>query len=137
MLLSLPPDAPPRTERTTIVVCRGPHCREHGSLSLRRRLVSLLRRDPRARLVGYACLGQCDHGPNVAFLPEGQWYGGLTLPDAAERVVSHAVEGAPMPCAPLNLAPVERARHLSNFQELLGALDRDARRARRRWWWPF
>ena len=34
-----------------------------------------------ARLVGYACFGQCDFGPNVAFYPEGAWYACPTAAD--------------------------------------------------------
>ena len=73
-----------------MVVCRGPHCRERGALPLRTRLVQLLRQAPSARLVGYACFGQCELGPNVALYPEGVWYGGLNGDVDAERVVQHA-----------------------------------------------
>src|ERR1700694_3938358 len=79
-----------------VVVCRGPHAREHGSLPLRKRLAQLLGRAPNARLIGYACFGQCDHGPNVAFYPEGEWYGGLNTPGSAERVARHALDGEPL-----------------------------------------
>ena len=79
-----------------IVVCRGPNCRERGGLGLRRRLTALLKGEQRASLVGYNCFGQCDFGPNLAFYPEGAWYGGLIDADAAERAVKHATSGAPM-----------------------------------------
>jgi (2Fe-2S) ferredoxin len=119
-----------------VVVCRGPHCREKGSLTLRKRLVELLQGNRQARLIGYACFGQCDFGPNVAFYPEGRWYGGLASPDAAERIVSHATAVRPLACPPLDLPAAERAQHLSNIVELINTLERDRSRPRRRWW-PF
>lgn len=119
-----------------VVVCRGPHCRERGSLPLRQRLVELLRREPTARLVGYACFGQCDFGPNVAFYPPGTWYGGLNSSDAAERVVRHAAGIESLDATPLVLPPSERSEHLNNIADLVGMLERDRLRPRR-WWWPF
>jgi (2Fe-2S) ferredoxin len=119
-----------------VVVCRGPHCREKGSLPLRKRLVRLLEHQPGARLVGYACFGQCEEGPNVAFLPEAEWYGGLSSADAAERVVRHALHAEPLGTAPLCLPADERSEHLRNISELIAVLERD-RRPRRHWWWPF
>jgi len=128
-------DASP-DRRRYVVVCRGPHCRERGALPLRTRLVQLLRQAPSARLVGYACFGQCERGPNVAFYPDGVWYGGLSDAAAAERVVRHATGQEPLAEPPLVLPEVERTEHLRNIAELVGTLERDARR-RRRWWWPF
>ena len=119
-----------------VVVCRGPHCRERGALPLRRRLVELLKHQPDARLLGYSCFGQCDFGPNVAFYPEGVWYGGLVGRDDAERVVHHAVTGAPLERPPLNLPGADRTEHLRNIAELVTTLERDRARPRRRWW-PF
>jgi (2Fe-2S) ferredoxin len=119
-----------------VVVCRGPHCRERGALPLRKRLVALLRREPTTRLVGYACFGQCDFGPNVAFYPQGTWYGGLHAADAAERVARHALGHEALQTAPLSLPPLERNEHLRNIAELVGTLERDSLRPRR-WWWPF
>jgi (2Fe-2S) ferredoxin len=118
-----------------IVVCRGPNCRERGGLPLRRRLIDLLRGDSSRRLIGYACFGQCDHGPNVVFYPEGTWYGGLDAPDAAEQVVRHA-NGQQILQRPLVLPESERSQHLRNIAELVGTLERDRSRVRR-WWWPF
>ncbi|TME40083.1 MAG: (2Fe-2S) ferredoxin domain-containing protein [Chloroflexi bacterium] len=119
-----------------VVVCRGPHCRERGALPLRKRLVELLRDKPDARLVGYACFGQCDFGPNVAFYPEGAWYGGLVAGSDAERVVKHATTGEAFGQAPLSLPELERTEHLQNIAELVRTLERDRARPRR-WWWPF
>jgi (2Fe-2S) ferredoxin len=119
-----------------VVVCRGPNCRERGGLALRKRLVELLRHESSAQMVGYACFGQCDFGPNVAFFPEAAWYGGLSGPDAAERVVRHATTGATMDAAPLELPGPERDEHAKNIRELIGMLERDRARTRR-WWWPF
>ena len=121
---------------TYVVVCRGPNCRERGGLPLRKRLVQLLKNDPRARLVGYACFGLCDYGPNVAFIPEGEWYGGMVAPDAAERIVSHATCGAALSAQPLCLAEAERGEHLRNIAELIATFERDQRSPRHSWW-PF
>ena len=119
-----------------IVVCRGPNCRERGGLGLRKRLIALLKGEQRASLVGYNCFGQCDFGPNLAFYPEGAWYGGLIDVDDAERVVKHATCGAPMRSAALELPELERREHLKNIADLIGTIERD--RARRHpWWWPF
>ena len=119
-----------------IVVCRGPNCRERGALGLRKRLSALLKGEQRASLVGYNCFGQCDYGPNLAFYPEGVWYGGLIDVEDAERAVEHVTCGAPMPAAPLELPELERGEHLQNVAELIGTIERD--RARRHpWWWPF
>jgi (2Fe-2S) ferredoxin len=124
--------------RRYVVVCRGPNCRERGGLPLRKRLVELLRHEPSAQLVGYACFGQCDYGPNVAFYPEGAWYGGLSASDAAERVVRHATGAEPLRQPPLALPELERHEHLANITELVSTLERDrARRRGRPWWWPW
>jgi (2Fe-2S) ferredoxin len=119
-----------------VVVCRGPHCRERGGLPLRKRLVELLRREPRTRLVGYACFGQCDFGPNVAFYPEGTWYGGLSAAGAAESVARHAAATQALEATPLSLPEAERVEHLKNIAELVNTLERDSQHTRR-WWWPF
>ena len=119
-----------------MVVCRGPNCRERGGLPLRKRLVELLRHEPDAHLVGYSCFGQCDFGPNVAFYPEGAWYGGLMAGADAERVVRHALNGEPFGRPALELPEVERTEHLRNIAELVTTLERDRARPRR-WWWPF
>jgi (2Fe-2S) ferredoxin len=121
---------------TYVVVCRGPHCRERGGLPLRRRLVELLRGQPEAHLLGYSCFGQCEEGPNVAFYPEADWYGGLTHADDAERVVRHALGIDRLSRAPLALPEDERREHLRNITELVSTWERDRARPRR-WWWPF
>jgi (2Fe-2S) ferredoxin len=121
-----------------VVVCRGPNCRERGAIPLRKKLHQLLRDEPATQLLGYACFGQCDYGPNVAFYPEGAWYGGLTDVDAAERVVRHATGIQPLDGLPLVLPDHERQEHLANMAELVSTLERDrARRRARPWWWPF
>ncbi len=89
-------------------------------------------------LLGYNCFGLCDEGPNVAFYPEGAWYGGLHQPEDADRVVRHALGADLMDAAPLAVPEVDRQEHLRNLAELVATEERDrARRARRRWWWPF
>lgn len=122
--------------RRYVVVCRGPHCREHGSMPLRRRLASLLAGRPDVGLIGYACFGLCDHGPNVAFYPEGIWYGGLNQANSAERVARHVSGDGALACPPLEVDAEQRGRHLRNITELVRLFERDADRGRR-WWWPF
>jgi (2Fe-2S) ferredoxin len=125
--------------RSYVVVCRGPNCRERGALPLRKKLRDLLRDEPSTLLLGYACFGQCDFGPNVAFYPEGAWYGDLAASDAAERVVCHALAGQPLDARQLVLPEEERREHLANIAELVGTVERDRarRQTRRWWWWPF
>jgi (2Fe-2S) ferredoxin len=98
--------------------------------------VKLLKLDPTVHLLGYACFGQCDHGPNVAFYPEGTFFGSLDRLDDADRVVGHATGQQLMHDAPLELPAAERAEHLRNIAELVTTLERDRARPRR-WWWPF
>jgi (2Fe-2S) ferredoxin len=119
-----------------VVVCRGPNCRERGALPLRKRLVELLRREPTTRLVGYSCFGQCDFGPNVAFYPQGTWYGGLNAADDPERIARHAMGVEPLSTAPLCLPEPEQSEHLKNIAELVRTFECDQLRGRR-WWWPF
>ena len=119
-----------------VVVCRGPNCRERGGLELRKRLVQLFKNDAAAQLVGYACFGQCDFGPNVLFYPEGEFYGGLFGADAAERILGHALGTRTLDRRPLTLPEDERRQHLANIAELVDTLERDRSRGRR-WWWPF
>ena len=104
-------------------------------MQLRKRLVKLLENEPNVRLVGYSCFGQCDLGPNIAFYPEGVWYGHLLRPEDAERVVAHACSGRALDEPPLALPDAERAEHLRNIGELVMTLERDRARSRRRWWW--
>ena len=105
-------------------------------MPLRKSLVKLLRHDPAVRLIGYSCFGQCDLGPNVALYPERVWYGGLSQPGDAERVVHHATGTERLTDSPLQLPEGERAEHLRNIEELVRTLERDRGRSRR-WWWPF
>jgi (2Fe-2S) ferredoxin len=104
-------------------------------MPLRERLVKLLKHDPDIRLLGYACFGQCDYGPNVALYPPGEWYGGLYAPGDAERVVQCARTHQPLE-HPLRLPEGELAEHLRNIEELIATVERDGARPRR-WWWPF
>jgi (2Fe-2S) ferredoxin len=99
-------------------------------------LVELLRREPTTRLVGYACFGQCDFGPNVAFYPEGEWYGGLVGTDAAEQIVRHATNAQSMNAPPLSVPEPDRGEHLKNIADLVRMLERDHAK-KRHWWWPF
>ncbi len=134
-------DAPMRSiqgEQTRyVVICRGPNCRERGGRELRKRLISLVRGRASPRLLGYACFGQCDYGPNVVFFPDDTWRGQLRAADA-EALLEHAPEALPGAC--LDPPAAERREHLANIAELVATVERDiARRAggRRWWWWPF
>jgi (2Fe-2S) ferredoxin len=106
-------------------------------MPLRKRLVKLLKNDADVHLIGYACFGQCDSGPNVAFYPPGEWYGGLSAKGDAERVVQHAQQKHCAPLGtPLRLPDGERVEHLRNIEDLIATVERDRARPRR-WWWPF
>jgi len=105
-------------------------------MPLRQRLVRLVKDDPNLHLVGYSCFGQCDYGPNVAFYPPGEWFGALSGPDDAERVICHARGSQALAREPLVLPETERAEHLRNIEELVRTRERDRARPRR-WWWPF
>ena len=105
-------------------------------MPLRRRLAHLLRGDPSVHLLGYACFGQCDYGPNVLFYPSGEWYGGLSGREDADRVVAHAKDGKPLEAVWLELPEDERIEHLRNVGELVRTVEADRARPRR-WWWPF
>ena len=105
-------------------------------MPLRKRLVKLLKHEPNVQLIGYACFGQCDYGPNVAFYPPGEWYGGLSAEGDAERVVRHARDCTPLGAQPLQLPETERCEHVRNIEELVRTRERDLARPRR-WWWPF
>ncbi len=122
-----------------VVVCRGPHCRERGSKMLRARLVELVGTRDDVRLLGYNCFGQCERGPNVAFFPEGVWYGGLSCADDAERVVAHATGIRRLDAERLCLPEGERREHLRNIDDLVAMSERDRRRRGqpRHRWWPF
>jgi (2Fe-2S) ferredoxin len=131
--------AAPLPSRRYVVVCRGPNCRERGALPLRARLAQLLRGRDEVQLVGYACFGQCERGPNVALYPEGVWYGGLRQPEDADRVVQHATGEGLLSDPPLEVPAAERIEHLRNIAELVATVeaDRARKQSRRRWWWPF
>jgi (2Fe-2S) ferredoxin len=120
---------------TYVVVCRGPNCRERGSPRLRKRLAQFLEPESSVGLIGYACFGQCDFGPNLALFPEGTWYGNLAADDAA-RIAEHVTHGEPLSDTPLSLPAHERTEHLRNIAELVSTLERDRARPRH-WWWPF
>jgi (2Fe-2S) ferredoxin len=105
-------------------------------MPLRKRLVKLFKHDSGVHLLGYSCFGQCDEGPNVAFFPPGEWYGALSAPDDAERVVRHAHGIEPLSQKPLRLPPAEEEAHVRNIVELIKTFERDRDRPRR-WWWPF
>lgn len=40
-----------------------------------------------------ACLGLCQHGPNVMIYPDGIWYCGVTPEDVEEIIRTHFIEG--------------------------------------------
>jgi (2Fe-2S) ferredoxin len=42
------------------------------------------------------CLDQCEHGCTVVVYPEQVWYGGVTVDDVEEIVVSHLKHGVPV-----------------------------------------
>ena len=128
-------------QRTYVVVCRGPHCRERGSLPLRQRLVALLTgrgAEPGLPgLIGYACFGECERGPNVAVYPAGTWFGGLDKPSDADRVVAYAAGCGDGPGTQLHPPALERRNHLSNLAEIVRVTEQDTNRPRAGWRWPW
>jgi (2Fe-2S) ferredoxin len=105
-------------------------------MPLRRRLAKLLKEDAEVCLLGYSCFGQCDDGPNVALYPPGEWYGGLSADEDAERVILQARGIERVLTHQLELPQDERELHLRNICELVKTHERDRARPRH-WWWPF
>lgn len=77
-----------------VLVCGNVDCAGRGSL----RVLGALRAELRARALDgaiavtrTACLGRCADGPTVAVYPDGVWYRGVAVGDAAELVAEHLV----------------------------------------------
>jgi (2Fe-2S) ferredoxin len=107
-------------------------------MRLRTRLARLIHGRNDIGLIGYACFGLCEFGPNVAFFPEGAYFGGLEAEDDAQRVVDHAAGTRALADLPLPMSIEERAAHRRNVEDLIALAERERNgRKRRRWWWPF
>ncbi len=72
-----------------------PACGNRGGPALVAAIERALATDPAVATVavtGCACLGPCFDGPNAVMYPEGTWYAGLTVDDAA-ALVAHLTTG--------------------------------------------
>ena len=89
-----------RVTRRHLFVCTNdrssgkPACQ--GSALVAAVQTSLLSRGATDALVTpCGCLGPCFDGPNAVVYPDGVWYGGLDVGDAA-RLVDHLIDGIPL-----------------------------------------
>lgn len=86
-------------EPARVYVCGGPRCSNKDSaavrIALRRAIESASLRESitLVKKVG-ACLGLCQHGPNLMIYPEGTWYCRVTPEDVAEIIETHFVNGS-------------------------------------------
>ena len=55
----------------------------------------IVRRASDVLVTACGCLGPCFDGPNAVVYPEGAWYAGLTLGDAA-ALADHLIDGTPL-----------------------------------------
>jgi (2Fe-2S) ferredoxin len=82
------------SEVERIFVCDNVDCRLKGSLDVLERLQDRLEDEDLDIEVGaYTCFSGCQIGPNVALLPDGVWYAGVTEDDIDEIVERHIKGG--------------------------------------------
>lgn len=75
-----------------VLVCGNADCAERRSIALigsMRRHLRRAHRDLDIRVTRTGCMGRCGEGPTVAVYPDGIWYRGVQLEDAAELVQEH------------------------------------------------
>jgi sirohydrochlorin ferrochelatase/(2Fe-2S) ferredoxin len=81
-----------RPMRKHVLVCGNVDCAARGSISLvgaMRRLIKSAGQEQAVKVTRTACMGRCGEGPTVAVYPDGIWYRGVTVDDAAELVNEH------------------------------------------------
>jgi sirohydrochlorin cobaltochelatase len=81
-----------RPMRKHVLVCGNVDCAARGSISLVgaiRRLIKVAGQEQAVKVTRTACMGRCGEGPTVAVYPDGIWYRGVTVDDAAELVNEH------------------------------------------------
>jgi sirohydrochlorin cobaltochelatase len=81
-----------RPMRKHVLVCGNVDCAARGSIGLisaMRRLIKSAGHEQSVRITRTACMGRCGEGPTVAVYPDGIWYRGVQVEDAAELVEEH------------------------------------------------
>jgi len=81
-----------RPMRKHVLVCGNVDCAVRGSVSLVgaiRRLIKIAGQEQTVKVTRTACMGRCGEGPTVAVYPDGVWYRGVMVDDAAELVNEH------------------------------------------------
>jgi sirohydrochlorin cobaltochelatase len=81
-----------RPMRKHVLVCGNVDCAARGSVALIsavRRLIKSAGHEQSVRVTKTACMGRCGEGPTVAVYPDGIWYRGVRVEDAAELVEEH------------------------------------------------
>ena len=82
-----------------VYVCEGGDCSEKGSVELHNELRTLLEsRDPDKlnKLRKYPCFGGCEHGINIALVPDKVFLSKMTRDDLG-ALVDHLCERGPEP----------------------------------------
>lgn len=75
----------------------------------------------RVRINKTGCLNQCGHGPMVVFYPQGRWYAGVTLDDAADLIEAELMQGKALSRCLYNAPPGDN-KDLSRYPpELVAA----------------
>jgi sirohydrochlorin ferrochelatase/(2Fe-2S) ferredoxin len=75
-----------------VLVCGNVDCAERGSVAVivaLRRLIKQSGRELDIRVTRTHCMGRCGEGPTLAVYPDGIWYRGVVVEDAAELVSEH------------------------------------------------
>ncbi len=83
-----------RPMRKHVLVCGNVDCAARGSIRLisaMRRLIKNLGQEQSIKITRTACMGRCGEGPTVAVYPDGIWYRGVRVEDAAELVQEHFI----------------------------------------------
>jgi (2Fe-2S) ferredoxin len=87
-------------QKHLFVCTNGPYCTFDGDpdqlFNQVKKLVSVAGLTETVRVNRSGCLNQCGHGPVVVVYPEGVWYTGVRVADAAEIVSSHLVNDCPV-----------------------------------------
>ncbi len=91
------PDSP--YERQLLVCTFGPWCRLDGSPEVHAELKSKAKEAglvSEIRITKSGCLGQCGHGPMLAYWPDNVWYSGVKVSDVDEIFAETVVNGRPV-----------------------------------------
>ncbi len=87
-------------QKHLFVCTNGPYCTFDGDpdqlFNQLKKLVSAAGLTETVRVNRSGCLNQCGHGPVAVVYPEGVWYTGVSVEDAAEIVSSHLINDCPV-----------------------------------------